>query len=227
MEGEANRFLSTLSPSWHPVISHSLWQVRGLPETQDSTKGVRTLPSSSPPLWFSVELQKLTWTLSRAFLFPPGRKSLPWLPLQSSRQEVESELIVSVQTDLTALSSWLGSGLGEGLQQSQGRWTFWAPPPPVACSWGARSSLLTMMAWPQENRHGVQSALGLLLFEGRDSRALTWWRENRFLGAWEPGQNPAWAFLQLGQALSPPRQQDWGGKQDWVIVFYPFCQLWR
>lgn len=86
-----------------------------------------------------------------------------------------------------------------------------------------------MVAQSQDNRHGDQSAPGLLSFEGRDSRALTWWEEYRFLGAWEPGQNPAWAFLLLGQALSLQTPQTAGlgeGKQDWVTVFCPFCQLW-
>lgn len=99
----------------------------------------------------------------------------------------------------------------------------------MAGSWGARPPLLTMVAWSQESRHGDQSAPGLLSFEARDSGALTWWGQNRFLGAWESGQDPAWAFLLFGQALSLQTPQTAGlgeEKQDWVIVFCPFCQPW-
>lgn len=65
----------------------------------------------SPPLAFSRAAEETDLDFVWGIAFPPGRRSLPWLPLQSSRQEVKPELIVSVQIDLTVLSSWLGSGL--------------------------------------------------------------------------------------------------------------------
>lgn len=53
-------------------------------------------------------------------------------------------------------------------------------------------------------------------------------RRERSLGAWEPGQDPGWAFLLLGQALS--LQTTWTeGLGEESVVGVPvclFCQLW-
>jgi hypothetical protein len=87
-----------------------------------------------------------------------------------------------------------------------------------------------MVARSQENRPGDQSARGLLSFEGRDSRALTWWgREqiSRGVGAWpEPslGIPAAWSSAQPADS---PDSRTWGrqaGLGD--SIFCPFCQLW-
>lgn len=200
------------------MISHSPLAGQRALGTQDSTKGVRTLPPSSLSLWLSVELQKrLTWTLSRAFLLPPGRRSLPWLPPPEPQAGSKARAHCLCPNRPHCPEFLVGVWLGERAAiKGRADGDLLAPRLPVTCSWGARPSLLTVMAQAQENRHRDQRAPGLLSSEGRDPRALTRWRENRFLREWEPGQNPAWAFLLLGQALSlqTPQTAGLGGKES-------------